>query len=289
MRTVIRGLYLMIFCQVVLESFPISSSGHLVLLEKILQSFGTTPTVADLPPFFDHFLHGPTILVLLIFFRKEWFAPLGFLFKNFTFDFSNWSDRYKKLWGVFLKITFFVFVTSFITVIFYFLFGYLKKFALLQSEGLMLFGFFLTTILLFSLYFKDKKDDRNGDLTLTKVIILGLVQGVSFLPGISRFGSTYVVARWLGVSVKRSFQFTFLMQFPLIVAAFFDASSKMFFGEKTFINLFSLKVCVAFLIATVLAYFALYVSYSLAIRRKLWYLGFYMLLPLSLLIYFIVF
>ena len=289
MNNVIRGLCLMIFCQVILESFPISSSGHLILLEKILQLFGTTPTVADLPDFFDHFLHGPTIIVLLFFFRKEWFFKFRFLLKKFSFDFSDWSYAYKKLWSVFLKLILFIFVTSFITTFFYFIFGYFKNFRFFKSEGLMLFGFFITTILLFSLYFKNKNDFEFKKLTLKKVIILGIVQGLSFLPGISRFGSTYVVARWLGIPIRRAFQFSFLMQFPLIVVAFFDSSFKIFFGSKSFINLFSLKVCLTFLIATVLAYFALYFSYFLAVRRKLWYLSFYMLLPLSLLIYFILF
>lgn len=289
MPAVIRGLYLMIFCQVVLESLPISSSGHLVLLEKLLALFGTTPTVADLPGFFDHFLHGPTILVLLLFFYKDWSLPFRFLLKNFSFDFNSWSASYKKLWSIFLRITFFVFVSAFITTLSYFGFEFLKPFGIFQNEFVMLVGFMFTTSLLFSLYFIPRDTKDCSGLTLKKVLILSVVQSISFLPGISRFGSTYVVARWLKIPVRRAFQFTFLMQFPLIVAAFFDSSFKLLFEKQNLMGLFNLKVVIAFFVATILAYGALYISYTLARRRKLWYLGFYMLLPLSLLVYFIIF
>ncbi|MFH1644734.1 MAG: undecaprenyl-diphosphate phosphatase [bacterium] len=298
MKGVIRGLYLMIFCQVVLESLPISSSGHLVLLEKILQSFGKSPTVADLPDFFDHFLHGPTILVLLLFFRKEWFELFKFLFKNFSFSADSWTDSYKKLLRVFFKICSFIFITTAITVFSYFIFPAvakaladkwnLKQFDFFKSEIFMLLNFAITAILLFSLYFISKKN-LIKNLDYKKVIILGIIQSISFLPGISRFGSTYVASRWMGVSVRRSFQFTFLMQFPLIVAAFSSASFKLLFDTKSLMRLFNFKVGITFFIATILAYLTLYLSYYLAKKQKLWYLGFYMLLPLALLIYFIIF
>jgi len=338
MRLFVRGLFLLIFCQVILESFPISSSGHFELLEKLLQNFGVVPITASLPDFFDHFLHGPTLLILLLFFWKDWFSIIRPLFKNFSFSHNSWSDSYKKLWAVCLKIAGLTFVPVFITVVSYFLFNtYLKNSFFLGNEYLLLFGFFVTTIVLFSLHpsihptspsptlklrriffvalAKEKRlrqatqDDRQGGesarpeqsrrvranrfegrthtLNFKKVTVIGIVQAVSLLPGISRFGTTYAAARWLGISARRAFQFSFLIQFPLVFVAFANAGVR-FLLDKDMMRFFDLKIWVAFLFASILAFIALAISYSLAIREKLWYFGFYMLVPLLTLLYIII-
>ena len=51
--------------QGVTEWFPVSSSGHLVLVEKL---FGLTENLS-----FDVFVHAASLLVLLVFFRNEIF------------------------------------------------------------------------------------------------------------------------------------------------------------------------------------------------------------------------
>lgn len=287
MRLFIRGLFLMIFCQVVLESFPISSSGHFELLEKILQSFGIVPITASLPDFFDHFLHGSTLLIIILFFWKDWFSIFRFLITKFSFSYSEWSDNYKRLWAVCLKIAGLSFIPVVITIVSYFLLKvYLKNASFWTNENLIFFGFLITTIALFSLYLLST--DRTTVLNFKKAAIIGLVQGVSFLPGISRFGTTYVAARWLGVTPRRAFQFSFLIQFPLVFVAFSDAGVRFLFDENM-TRLFDLKVWLVFLLATVLAFLALAISYSLAIKEKLWYFGFYMFIPLLTLLYFMVF
>jgi len=338
MRLFFRGLFLMIFCQVVLESFPISSSGHFELLEKILQSFGIVPITASLPGFFDHFLHGPTFLIMILFFWKDWFSIFRFLVTKFSFSYSVWSVSYKRLWAVCFKIAGLSFIPVAITIFSYFLLKvYLKNASFWTNENLIFFGFLITTIALFSLYFypsirffkslarfkkslgvsggegcfgncqsqridqshkpplalsdlRSKSYRRVGaaGLNFKKAAIIGLVQGISFLPGISRFGTTYVAARWLGVTPRRAFQFSFLIQFPLVFVAFSDAGVRFLFDENM-MQLFDLKVWAVFLLATILAFFALAISYSLAMKEKLWYLGFYMLIPLLTLLYFLFF
>ncbi len=50
-------------------------------------------------------------------------------------------------------------------------------------------------------------------------LILGIVQGIALLPGVSRFAVVYASARWLGLPQPKAFEITWLVQWPLIFAA----------------------------------------------------------------------
>lgn len=49
--------------------------------------------------------------------------------------------------------------------------------------------------------------------------IVGIAQAFAFLPGISRMGATVTVAILSGLSVRRSLEFSFALQYPLVLAA----------------------------------------------------------------------
>ena len=51
-------------------------------------------------------------------------------------------------------------------------------------------------------------------------VILGVVQGIALLPGISRMAITYATARWLRFSPRLAFELSCAIQWPLIAAAF---------------------------------------------------------------------
>ena len=70
--------YLSIVVQILVESLPISSSGHLILLQKVLHILSAYIPSADDKTIaiinnesVVHFLHGPTIIILLIFFAHK--------------------------------------------------------------------------------------------------------------------------------------------------------------------------------------------------------------------------
>ena len=110
--------YLFGFLQIVLESLPISSSGHLAIV-------GLSE-----PVFLERFVHGPTVLVILAYFWRELWTLL-----------RNWKSDWRKLicWGILI-----VFANSF-TVLVYAL---LEKFQI----GIPLWaGFAITGFSLISL------------------------------------------------------------------------------------------------------------------------------------------
>ncbi|MEL6123893.1 MAG: undecaprenyl-diphosphate phosphatase [Bacteroidota bacterium] len=58
--------------------------------------------------------------------------------------------------------------------------------------------------------------DRSNKLTYGRALLIGIAQAVAILPGISRSGMTIAVALLLGVSRDRAARFSFLMVLPVI-------------------------------------------------------------------------
>jgi len=56
-------------------------------------------------------------------------------------------------------------------------------------------------------------------LTLLSALVIGVVQGVAILPGISRSGATIAVALLLGIDREMSARFSFLLAVPAILGA----------------------------------------------------------------------
>lgn len=261
------NLILLIFIQIVAESLPISSSSHTYLLTQFMH-------LPELPTFFDHFLHGPTLLILLIFFRTD----VMLLYKLFT---APRASR-KRLFRIFTSVMKLLAITTPLAVIGYELVhGPLASFIEKHYPILMLVGLCATALLLYSLYYRrsyygEKKDTC---LTLQDALILGSVQALALLPGISRFAATFVTARWLGYPWQRAFQLCFLIEVPLITAAFFIKGIPSLFKHPQTLSFFTLPVMITFMVATVLGYAALYGCWRLAQKNVLWLFCWYMILP----------
>ncbi len=256
--------YLFVCVQIVLESFPVSSSGHVVLLQKMLHKF----FVNDLPGachenFFSqhvgHFLHGPTVFILMIFFFREW---------------SFYFVHIRVLWKKIIKLLALVALADSITVVFYFFFKFVGT-----SWFPVWVGFLVSAAVLFSLRFKDDSRRAKGRFTWKKALMLGLVQGLAFLPGISRLGLVFSVAYWMGLSRKKSFEISFLIQWPLIAGAFVNSVfiRKMYSSVTSLRLLFDVQTVVVMLCASVVSFFALWFFERVVYENKVWMFSFYLL------------
>lgn len=190
-------LYVGLFLAIVLEAFPISSSGHIKMFMSLF-SLVTGQTVdGELFEVVDHFSHLIIALGLVLFF-----------FKRVTVYLKNGTRSIPLL----KKIIFLGVITDTITVAMY----VLTKIYDITWFPLPL-GFLITALLLYSLKFvPNNRVGRTWDLV--SAILLGCVQGLALLPGISRFASTFVVARWYGIRSERAFELSFLIEFPISVA-----------------------------------------------------------------------
>lgn len=239
-------LCLLMFIQLITESLPISSSGHVTLAEHFLSPDKTS----FLSQSMSYFLHGPTSIILMLFFRKRWFFILR----------HPWRCRF-----IILRLLLYGFCAEIATLFWFFL---LQKFSLSVPLSL---GFFITACLLLSLRYAPK---HSSSLTAIKATVIGFVQGMALLPGISRLGSTYSIGRHLGLSPQLSFVFSCTIEWPLITVGFFKGA-----WELAAQGAFPHSMLACLVVASVLSYVALSVTYTMALRSTLWHWGIYMIVP----------
>jgi undecaprenyl-diphosphatase len=79
-------------------------------------------------------------------------------------------------------------------------------------------AFLVTGLLLWSTRASLKREP-DGMPTLRAAILMGLLQAVALVPGISRSGATVAVALWAGVAGREAAAFSFLMAVPAIAGA----------------------------------------------------------------------
>ena len=87
----------------------------------------------------------------------------------------------------------------------------------------MTVGFFVTAILLIMVSKKIKENIGKGkeikELTVKDALIVGTIQGVAVLPGISRSGSTLFGSIFRGLKAEEAFKFIFLLSIPAVLGA----------------------------------------------------------------------
>ena len=178
--------------QGVTEFFPISSSGHLVILHNV---FGFKRQMLA----FDVFLHFGTILSVVIFFRK---------------DISQMLQKNMRL----LK---FIVIASIPTFIIGMIFKDIAEnffsMPLVVGYSLIITGLFLLFASIFAMHWKIVK--RTKSLGVKNSIAIGIAQGISVLPGISRSGATIGTALIAGLEEAEALKFSFLLSIPAVLGA----------------------------------------------------------------------
>ena len=174
--------------QGVTEFLPISSSGHLVILHRLIGL--QEPQIV-----FDIFLHLGTLVAIFIVFWRD-------IVDIFTT---------KRMLGVFILLG--AVATAFFVVIFGERIEGLFINVRLVGGMLILTGIWL----IFGTFIRFGSEGLTG----FKAVLIGLAQGIASIPGISRSGATIATALFLGLDVKTAARFSFLLAIPAIIGAFF--------------------------------------------------------------------
>ena len=185
--TVLESIFLGLL-QGFTEFLPVSSSGHLILAQKLWDIPGNL--------FFDVMLHLGTLLAVVIAMRKTiWQAIV------------NWKNK-KLLYLIVASVP--TFVIALLVKIF-------------VPESLMTqllpIGFALTIVLIVISHYLAKPKLRLEQSGFLPVIITGLTQGIAVLRGLSRSGRTISVLKLFGVNSSDSAEFSFLLSIPVILAS----------------------------------------------------------------------
>lgn len=246
-------LYIHALVQIVLESFPISSSGH-ALLSSYLCPLPTLP--AWVIKAWDYTLHFPTVCVVALYFRRRWFYPL-----------LNINRCYYQV----IKIFCYAALATAITLI-----GYIVKLFLPLPNIPPALGFFITLCSLFSLLLP-----RTGPyekLTLKKLVYTSLLQVCALTPGVSRFALTFVGAIHMGIPARRAFEISFLVQWPLIFCASMYGIHTLWVSAPELLNPMVIRVMLG---SSCLAYAGLSLQNYMVQKNLMWLWGVYMLVPFT--------
>jgi undecaprenyl-diphosphatase len=241
--------------QIILETLPVSSSGHLAVLAALvhkhilLSGWFATATL--------HIMHVPTLLVLALFFGYRWYNYLLYPI---------------RLLPQLRQAILFTGIADAITVL---LFACKPE---ITSIALACFGFAITLIMLGSLYWCPVGSKK---ITLYDAGIVGLVQAIALLPGISRLASVFVASRWLGYSNRHAFEIAWMIQVPLITVASIKGMYELY-RHQQIDSLTHWQLWLTVIGATILSYGTLYFCYWLVRTNRVWWLAWYMLLPLCI-------
>lgn len=219
------------------EFLPVSSSGHLVLLQKL---FGIS---AESSMFLDTMLHMGTLLAVVIVLWKEII------------------DLFRK---PFLTLWYLV-IATIPAVIFALLF---KDFIDKTFGGYYLgYAFLLTAVILTLSEFIANTVTRKRELKSGAALTMGLMQCVGIFPGVSRSGSTIAGGLAYGLDREKAAKFSFLMSIPAIIGANLLQGYE---ALKSAVDIQWVPVIVGTVCAAVAGYVAVKFMLSLIQRKKLY-------------------
>lgn len=192
------------------EFLPISSSGHLALLQ---QWFGIEE---DKVLLFAVLLHvGTLISVLIVYWKDVWelIVELGLTIKDiFTGKGLRLKERPVRKLGVMIIVA--TIPTGLIGVLFNDFFNGLYNSVIPIGAGLIITGFLLVIA--------ERMGDSNRgikQMNYRNALFVGVVQGIAICPGISRSGSTLFGSLICNLDRKFAVKFVFLISIPSILGS----------------------------------------------------------------------
>ncbi|MBP3441452.1 MAG: undecaprenyl-diphosphate phosphatase [Clostridia bacterium] len=193
------------------EWLPVSSTGHMILLEKICQFKGVNPE------FFEMFLVviqlGAIMAVIVMFWNKLWpfkAVPVSDTKKAFKLRKASINLWLKVLVG---SIPAGVLGLLFDDLLDKYLYNHITV-----AITLIIYG-----ILFIVIEFVNKKRKprvtKLTELTYKDALLIGLFQALSLIPGTSRSGSTILGGISIGTSRTVASEFTFFLAVPAMLGA----------------------------------------------------------------------
>lgn len=243
------------------EFLPISSSGHLVVFRILLAEQGFT--MSESPLAFDVLIHFATLIVSIVYLRKD---MLFFAKKAF----SGKQQFFEIFWPVFLGV-----MPAGLAGLL--VLGFFEE--LFEGKSFLASGFVLTALILEFAHRKSlvspEYDNDSETWSMPRpgqALAIGLFQALAILPSISRSGATVSAGLMLGLPKVAALKFSFLISIPVIFAATLVEIPKLASESKTnvipyvlgfFLSLvfgfLSIKLLEIFVKGSKLRFFAAYV------------------------------
>ena len=189
--------------QGITEWLPISSSGHLVIAQKL---FNLEPSISLILV-----LHIASLIVIFLVFYRDIYKLIKF-------------DSFHR------KLSLFIIIGTIPIALIGYFFSDLITNAFTNTK-IVGYGFLITFSLL---YFSKFEKSRN--LNIFHSILIGISQALALLPGVSRSGSTISTGMILGVNRQQAVKFSFLLAIPALLGAFIHQYSTISFSLELLVG-----------------------------------------------------
>lgn len=234
------------------EFLPISSSGHLVLLEHFFK------------------IQEPLILIIILHFGSLLAISL-FFFKDIKKIFSPLQKE------LILKIL----VASLPLMLVPLFSRTVEK--TFSSINTVIFGFLLTAIFLLVTKFLKTFRKSISDYSYSDAFLIGTSQVLSVFPGISRSGLTIITALILKSKPEDAFKFSFFLSLVAIAGA----TLLKFKYIISYQNLSSFFLLMVFLFSFIFSYLSLIILKKIILKNKLYYFSIYLIILVLFLLFLI--
>lgn len=237
------------------EFLPVSSSGHLVIFQKLLK-------FNDPGVLFEIAVHLGTLVAVIIYFRKDLWAIIQSLF--------IWNKNAPEKIKHAHHFLFHLIIASVVTAIIGFAFKDTLE-SLFENTVLVGFMLIITGGVLFA---SDKiKNTIKSKMGVSSSLLVGFAQSVAIIPGISRSGATITTGIFTGRTRDLATRFSFLLSIPAILGAtllkFKDLSSAVSNGSVGF------NFILGGIVAAIVGYFAIAFLIKMIKKSKLFYFSIY--------------
>ena len=242
--------------QGIAEFLPISSSGHLAVLQNFL-------AIGDMEEhlLFDVLLHLGTLAAVLLAFWGDvkvlWGEGLRMLH-------LKKARRGEKPDGPKRRLISFLIVATLPLILAAVLNHYIES--LYQNTFFIGFAFLMTGFLLFAADRMGHGNKTERGATLGDAVVVGLAQMVAVVPGLSRSGTTISAGLLRGFDRNFAVKFSFLLSIPAVLGANFISLVKAFSAGIDWANV--PKYLVGVLMAFAAGYAAIYLLRVLVQRGK---------------------
>lgn len=220
------------------EPIPVSSSGHLIIAERL---FGLH--IEGLS--FEVLVNTASLIAIIIVYRKDLVELIVSFFRYITQRREEDLEQFK--FGIYLIIA--TIPAGVLGFLFNDKIGEIFK-------GMTTIGVALLVTAV-ALWLIRNLRGRKGenDLTLRDTLLVGLTQAVALIPGISRSGSTIVAAMLLGWKQETALKFSFFLYIPVSVGGMILEAGNI--AKDPDISTLWLPYAAAFICSFVATYFSL--------------------------------
>lgn len=180
------------------EPLPISSSGHLYIISKLIDL-----KTDDLS--LEIIVNFGSLIAVLFYYKSKIKTILkgSFNYLKFKEDKTDFIYLIRVVTGTIPAV-----------IIGFFFKDMIEKYI---SSRLIGIAFIITSLLLYLI--KDKKGKKNK-ISLLDSIIIGFYQAIALIPGISRSASTIVGCMNQDLDIETSFDYSFMLYIPVSIGSF---------------------------------------------------------------------